>query len=466
MKWISSGIYNTLAWRKPVQGRDLNQPVYFVTSRDEKFNEVQTLLEGIPLKKVSFPIPTLERVDDIVETAVFRVLKAHKEMRKNNINAPCFLEETKLNVKVPGYKKEYPGRYYKEMCEDHIGRPKFAEENNDREANLQSVFAYTEDGETVHIFTGESKGMIVNPGKNWVEVDGWEPFFVPDGYKKPLSELREFKNIVNMRQFPVLQMRSVMREKDYPGVYETHITVANCAQPELDANGKKNPLAPTPEYIKAFQVACEELGVKPLEIGMDDPKKPIQLQTAAYNTFKNAKDAQIAAHQLAEKLLKKGFPTHRVRIEAMLRNTDCPRTDDEALKADPGNYFEFHARMEAVAQERFAEFQKIIERYNREQQGSHAKGKIKASYSSVNAPDRFFVNSRSWKVGSETALTLWRRMLEDLKAAGFKIAKEIPYEYTVYDQKPGLDYEKVSTEDQQKKNTGTASLEKVVELPK
>ena len=257
MKWITKGIYNTLAWKTPVQGRDLNQPVYFVTSRDEKFNEVQTLLEGIPLRKVSFPIPTLERVDDIVQTAVFRVLKAHKELKKNGINGPCFLEETKLNVSIPGYKKDFPGRYFKEMCEDYIGRQKFAEDYDKKDANIQSVFAYTEDGETVHIFTGESQGNIVNPGKNWAEGDGWEPFFVPNGYKKPYSELRNNKFTINMRQFPALQMRSVMREKAYPGVYETHITVPNCGQAELDAHG--NPLEPSPDILKLSRKLVKSL---------------------------------------------------------------------------------------------------------------------------------------------------------------------------------------------------------------
>ena len=53
-------------------------------------------------------------------------------------------------------------------------------------------------------------------------------------------------------------------------------------------------------------------------------------------------------------------------------------------------------------------------------------------------------------------------MLEELKQAGFEIAKEIPYEYTVYDQKPGLDYE-LAKEARQRATTGVM-MEKTVQL--
>jgi hypothetical protein len=54
---------------------------------------------------------------------------------------------------------------------------------------------------------------------------------------------------------------------------------------------------------------------------------------------------------------------------------------------------------------------------------------------------RYFVNARAFKMGSATALGLWRGALDDLKRAGFEIAKEIKPEYCVYDEKPELDYE-------------------------
>ena len=110
-----------------------------------------------------------------------------------------------------------------------------------KEATTLSVLAYTEDGVCAHIFTGETKGTIIYPqGERWVEVDGWDPFFRPAGYNQSLAELKEFKHIVNMRLLPCAEMRSVMRKKNYPGVYEVHITVYNSALELLTTTGRLN----------------------------------------------------------------------------------------------------------------------------------------------------------------------------------------------------------------------------------
>jgi hypothetical protein len=229
------------------------------------------------------------------------------------------------------------------------------------------------------------KGKIIDPEDQWLEVDGWDPFFQPAGYTQTLAQLHKFKHIVNMRQLPCAEMRSVMREKEYPGVYEVHITVYNCAQEALNANGHINPLIPSPDYKKRFEETCSELGVKPLDIGMDDASKPRQLQTAAYHTYQNYSDAVKHVNEIAREFLKKGLPILRVGLEVMLNNRESPKTDDEALRADAGNYFEFHARMVEVTDEDVEAFKAIVASFCKEDMGCHSLGSIKTTYSTVYA---------------------------------------------------------------------------------
>jgi inosine/xanthosine triphosphate pyrophosphatase family protein len=416
--------------------RDINNDIYFVTRRKTKFAEFQTLLEGIHLVQAPMKLPTLDQEEDLVKCAVYRVFKAYKELQ-----APCFIEEAALNVQIPGYERPFPGHNYRVSVEQQIGKRKFAQDNAGHDATTLSVLAYTADGKTAHVFTGDVKGTIVNPqGDDWVDVDGWDPFFQPSGYQLTLAQLASFKHIVNMRYMPCAEMRSVLRDKQYTGVYELHITVYNCAIDVLKES--KNPLKPTAEFVQTFRDACSQIGVKALVIGMDDPNKPDQLQTAAYHNCQSYAHAIDLANATAQKLLKKGFPTLRVRVEAMLGNRETPKTDEEAALVEKSNYFEFHSRLVDVPKERFEQFKSILDSFCKDGVGTHGQGKQKAYFSTVGAGTRYFANMRLWEVGSQTALLTWRKLLDDhLKEQGFTIAKEVKPEYCIYDEKPELDYQ-------------------------
>lgn len=422
-----------LFWGIP-KDRDVNNEVFFITSRPLKVEEVEKLLSGLKVRQAALKLPTLDQEDDLVKIAVYRVFQGYKHLQ-----APCFIEEAALNISIPEFQKPFPGNNYRMVVENQMGKKTFAKMYNGKEATTLSVFAYTGDGKTAHVFTGDCKGTIVDPGEKWEDIDGWDPFFRPSGYNQTLAELRRFKHIVNMRQLPCAEMRSVMRGKDYPGVYEVHITVYNCAQEILKENGNKNPLKPSEEYCKKFESACDSIGVKALFINMDKPTKPMQLQTAAYQSFKNYAEAVMGGNKVAQDLQKLGFPVIRVRLEAMLNNADSPTTDNQALLADAGNYFEFHARIDEVPDDRIEEFKKILSAHCKDEVGTHGKGRVKVRHSTVGGGKRYFSNMRCYKIGSESALSVWRALLDDLKKSGFKIAKEVKPEYCVYDQEPKLD---------------------------
>jgi len=431
--WQLSALAQRFWHVAPVQ--DVNRDIYFITSRETKFTEFQKLLQGVSLIQAPIKLPALDQEEDLIKQAVYRVFQGYKQLQ-----APCFIEEAALNVTVPGYLRPIPGHNYRVAVEQQMGKKNFAREHEGREATTLSVLAYTPDGEKAHVFTGDVKGTIINPqGARWVEVDGWDPFFQPSGYQHSLAELREFKHLVNMRLIPCAEMRSTFREKDYPGVYEVHITVANCALKVLTASG--NPLEPTEEWKEKFKDACKTLGVKALMIGMDDARKPMQLQTAAYHSFKNFQEAMVATNKTAQDLLKMGFPILRVRLEAMLFNKESPRTDEEALKVEKSNYFEFHARLVDVPKERLEHYKKILASHCKTEVGTTKLGRQEVYFSTVGGGARYFVNMRAWQVGSATAMLEWRELLDTkLKSNGFQIAKEVKPEYCVYDEVPKLDY--------------------------
>lgn len=415
--------------------KDANKDIYFITSRESKMEEFQKLLQGVTLVQAPIKLPALDQEEDLIKQAVYRVLQGHKQLQ-----APCFIEEAALNVVVPGYLRPIPGHNYRVAVEQQMGKKAFAKEHAGKEATTLSVLAYTPDGETIHVFTGDIKGTIINPeGSRWVEVDGWDPFFQPSGYQLSLAELRQFKHLVNMRLLPCAEMRSTLREKDYSGVYEVHITVSNAALDVLQATG--NPLEPSEAWKQKFKDACNKLGVKALIIGMDDSQKPVQLQTAAYHAFKNFREAVRGTNKVAQDLLKMDFPILRVRLEAMLFNAEVPKTDEEALEVEKSNYSEFHARLVDVPKEKLEQFKTILASHCKNEIGTTKVGHQQVYFSTVGGGTRYFVNMRAWQLGSNTALSEWRDLLDNkLKNAGFQIAKEVKPEYCVYDEVPDLDY--------------------------
>jgi len=432
--------------------------MYCVTSRDDKFREFKLLMPSAHLLQAKLKLPTFENETDLEEIAVFRVLQAHSV-----IGHACFLDEGSLVIDTPEFetkenklikpKPAFPGHHHRQIITQMGGKRKFAADYNGRSATTHTALAYTPDGVTVHVFSGSTRGHIRVPDV-WTELDGWDPFFFPSGYSHPLSQLRDVKHTINMRQYPCAELLSMLYG-ELVGVFELHITVYNM-EGEISINGsRKNPLIPTLAYFQQFKDVCaqKDINVKALRIEMEKPTKPVQLQTAAYYVFPNYAAAQKYAFELASKMSHHGLPTLRVRIEAMWYNRDCPRKDKDALKLE-ANYYEFHARLGPLIERKttngfreikatLADSHEVLDAIVRNAYkfaaGSHRRGIIQPKVSRVNGADRVFVNMRCYKVGSECAETHWREFKSRLCESRFKIDKEVKPEYCVYDDRPELD---------------------------
>lgn len=404
--------------------------IHCITSKDEKMAEWQKLMPSILLKKTPILLPTLERVDDLAYIAAYRVFKAFKKIKQ-----PCMIEETSLNVQIDEYKGDYPGHCYRQVVEEMMGKQVFAQLYNGRNAITKTAFAYCENEELVHVFEGSCKGYIHYDFKNWIECDGWDSFFYPHGYNKSLAQLSTMKHIINMRHFPLAELLSLLRQKFFGGVYELHITCKNTSDTTIP-----NPLIPSSNHIANFRSVCQEMGIKPLVVRLDSKDKPWQLQTAAYHCFDNYETARAFAFETAKSLDQKGFPPIRIRIEAMLHNSECPKTDHEAFMAEPSCYFELHARLQEFdLKTNMSSLVHILKVMSTKNEGKHHQGSFEFSYSSVGDGSRIFVNMRSFKIGAISTLSRWNQFLEMLELAEFKVAKQVKPEFCVFDSKPYMD---------------------------
>lgn len=441
-KWMPKFIASTTSKSNKEQNEPATTPsdIHFVTSRSSKFEEVSKLMSGFNLIQTPLELPTLEKTLDLSLVATYRVGKAYEILKQ-----PCFLEECSMELDIPSFDHPFPGRFFKDVAEGMMGRREFANMFDGRQVKLHSRFAYTADGVTIHIFSGFASGRIYSPFKSdWVEGDGWDPIVILSGYDLPISALTRWKHIIHLRQMPCAEMMSTIKDRDYSGVYETHITVYNSEDCKKDDD---NPLKPSRDYQSTFKLVCSKLGVKALVIEMDDDCKPVQLQTAAYHCYKNFSNAQDKAYELAEELIKAGLPVRRVRLEAMLHNEDTPKSDAEALlPTNSGNYFEFHTRLSWIDKKIPLSKKKVdltssLKKWwsKNESDCSNGMSRILLSASSSSGT-KLFANGRMYGVGAQRALTMWDSIVQHLLTLDYVAEKHVKPEYCVYDESPEADY--------------------------
>jgi len=414
---------------------DINREIYFVTKRENKVVEVGKILQGMKLLKAAIELPTWETTN-LVNLAVSRVFNAYKELQ-----GPCFIEEAALNI--AGYAGPYPGHEFRRVIDDGMGKKEFAEKEKGKDATALSVIAYTKDGKIAHVFTGKMEGRIVHP-EQWIEGDGWDPYFCPMDRSKgdfTLAHLQSFTNNYAARIESLCRVRQFLRGADYKGTYEVHITIYNCAQ-DIFKNTRENILKPSLEYWEKFKSFCEKRKIKPLYITLDDPRKPVQLQTSAYHVYPDYTTAFLKTNEIIKELISEGLYPLRMRCEAMAKNPESPKSDDETLLMDESNYFEFHASMgEKITDPVLMEkFNGILKSFCLQNIGTHGKGSLKTVWAKGGPnEEKIFANMRAYKLGVDSALECRDRLYQILTENGFAIRKKIPPELTVYDQVPTLD---------------------------
>ncbi len=172
--------------------------VYFASSNENKFLEIQTLLEWEKREnkenvKIRFSSPAIKEIqsDSIIEVAEDKAKKAF-----DSIKRPVIVEDDGLFIEeLNGFPGVYSSFAFKTI--GNKGILNLLANNEKRRARFLSVFSFF-DGNTIETFGGETAGHIATevfpPG--W----GFDPIFKPDNEDLTYGELSiQRKNEISHR---------------------------------------------------------------------------------------------------------------------------------------------------------------------------------------------------------------------------------------------------------------------------
>ena len=178
-------------------------PICFVTSNENKFNEVKSILK-IDLERENIDL------DEIQDVESEKIIKHKAKQAFLALKKPVLIEDTGLFIEAW---KGFPGALIKWMLKlvGNEGICKMMEKEKNRSAEAKTYFCLY-NGKKYDIFVGEIKGKIpINPkGKaNF----GWDPIFIPEGYSKTFAEMtQEEKNKISMRKIALEKLKKFLKK--------------------------------------------------------------------------------------------------------------------------------------------------------------------------------------------------------------------------------------------------------------
>ena len=183
------------------------EKLILVSSNPNKAIEAERIL-GIPLLRVSLSLPEIQAAD------VEDITRYKLEVARTKGYGRLVVEDVSLGFDELG---NFPGPYVRWLLEaaggQGLGAIAYALLN--RSAKAQCCVAYW-DGETPHIFLGESLGeIIVEPRGD--KHFGWDAWFQPQGSDKTFAEMTaEEKDAVSHRGRAYLQLRDHLKTETAP----------------------------------------------------------------------------------------------------------------------------------------------------------------------------------------------------------------------------------------------------------
>lgn len=162
--------------------------VYFITSNQHKFEEIQKMT-SIDIRRKRIDYPEIQ-ADSLEEVARYGIEYCYSKVRE-----PCFVEDSGLFIDCLS---GFPGVYSKYVfttlgC---CGILKLLE--NERGAHFRSVIAF-KDERKMSLFTGDVTGTIAEIERG-VHGFGFDPIFIPEGEERTFAEMTvEEKNLYSHR---------------------------------------------------------------------------------------------------------------------------------------------------------------------------------------------------------------------------------------------------------------------------
>ena len=173
----------------------------FATHNKNKLKEVKSL---IPNTIELLSLDDINLLEEIEETATTiegnALLKAQTIYKQTGIN--CFADDSGLLVDaLDGAPGVYSARYAGEHKSDSDNLEKLLNEllgKDNRNAHFKTIMALIINGKE-YLFEGKIEGRIIIE-KRGANGFGYDPIFVPDGYKETFAEMSsDLKNVISHR---------------------------------------------------------------------------------------------------------------------------------------------------------------------------------------------------------------------------------------------------------------------------
>lgn len=155
--------------------------LYFVTVNKFKAQEVRSYLKDsrVEVETIGFQIQEILHLE-LEQIVRDKLLKAYA-----HLGSPCAVEHGGLLIDALN---RLPGGLSKPMWDAVEGQIcNFIQRGESRAATAKSVVGYC-DGKKVHLFSGETRGIISKVARGAYKFQ-WDPIFIPNGSTKTYAEL-------------------------------------------------------------------------------------------------------------------------------------------------------------------------------------------------------------------------------------------------------------------------------------
>ncbi len=178
----------------------------FATSNEHKFKEARAILSSHEITLEHFAFDHTEiRSDSLEEIALEALGHAYEKA-----NGPVFVEDGGLFVDaLNGFPGTFSGWALKKIGSEGILKLLDCEKN--RAASFHACIAYT-DGKITKTFFAEAKGAIALD-KRGVSGFGYDPIFIPQGYKKTFAEAPKIKEMVSHRHKALMGLANFLKNQ-------------------------------------------------------------------------------------------------------------------------------------------------------------------------------------------------------------------------------------------------------------
>ncbi len=181
--------------------------IYFVSGNEGKRKEYKRILwdYGIKLKFRKFSLLEIQ-AESLEDVAKYKVKDAYERIEK-----PVFIEDAGLFINsLNGFPGVYSAYALKTIGNEGI--LDLLKKKKDRSAYFKAVIAYMDEHGKTHIFSGKVNGKISKKEKGKYGF-GFDPIFIPDGFKKTFAEDIELKNELSHRKRAIDKFVKFLRNR-------------------------------------------------------------------------------------------------------------------------------------------------------------------------------------------------------------------------------------------------------------